>query len=60
LDSRRRRGPTVLPFCELIAPLALAGVDACYDTKLEEMDRLISKIDRLLGTVKGEALRQAV
>jgi two-component system, cell cycle response regulator DivK len=36
-----------------------AGCDD-YDTKPVELDRLISKIDRLLGTAKGEALRQAV
>jgi two-component system cell cycle response regulator DivK len=36
-----------------------AGCDH-YDTKPVELDRLISKIDHLLGTAKGEALRQAV
>jgi two-component system, cell cycle response regulator DivK len=36
-----------------------AGCDD-YDTKPVELDRLISKIDRLLGTAKGEALRQVV
>jgi two-component system, cell cycle response regulator DivK len=36
-----------------------AGCDD-YDTKPVELDRLIGKIERLLGTAKGEALRQAV
>ena len=36
-----------------------AGCDD-YDTKPVELDRLISKIDCLIGTAKGEALRQAV
>ena len=36
-----------------------AGCDD-YDTKPVELDRLISKIDHLLGTAKGEALRQVV
>ena len=36
-----------------------AGCDD-YDTKPVELERLISKIERLLGTAKGEALRQAV
>jgi two-component system, cell cycle response regulator DivK len=31
-----------------------------YDTKPVELDRLIGKIERLLGTAKDEALRQAV
>jgi two-component system, cell cycle response regulator DivK len=36
-----------------------AGCDD-YDTKPVELDRLIGKIDRLLGTAKGDALRQVV
>jgi two-component system, cell cycle response regulator DivK len=36
-----------------------AGCDD-YDTKPVELDRLIGKMERLLGTAKGEALRQAV
>ena len=36
-----------------------AGCDD-YDTKPVELDRLIGKIERLLGTAKEEALRQAV
>jgi two-component system, cell cycle response regulator DivK len=31
-----------------------------YDTKPVELDRLIGKIERLLGTAKDEVLRQAV
>src|SRR6202789_2979562 len=36
-----------------------AGCDD-YDTKPVELDRLIEKMQRLLGTAKDEALRQAV
>jgi two-component system cell cycle response regulator DivK len=36
-----------------------AGCDD-YDTKPVELDRLIGKIERLIGTAKDEALRQAV
>jgi two-component system, cell cycle response regulator DivK len=36
-----------------------AGCDD-YDTKPVELDRLIGKIERLLGTAKEEALRQAM
>jgi two-component system, cell cycle response regulator DivK len=36
-----------------------AGCDD-YDTKPVELDRLIGKIERILGTAKDEALRQAV
>ena len=36
-----------------------AGCDD-YDTKPVELDRLITKIERLIGTAKDEALRQAV
>ena len=36
-----------------------AGCDD-YDTKPVELDRLIGKIERLVGTAKDEALRQAV
>jgi two-component system cell cycle response regulator DivK len=36
-----------------------AGSDD-YDTKPVELDRLIGMIERLLGTAKDEALRQAV
>ena len=36
-----------------------AGCDD-YDTKPVELDRLIGKIERLIGTVKDETLRQAV
>jgi CheY-like chemotaxis protein len=36
-----------------------AGCDD-YDTEPVELDRLIGKIERLLGAAKDEALRQAV
>ena len=36
-----------------------AGCDD-YDTKPVELDRLIGKIEHLVGTAKDEALRQAV